>query len=346
MLKGLLLGAVVGTLAAAGAYRAFAWRRGAEAPAPAATNAAGGPRVPVADPELEALKAENERLRAELASLEKAEAAKTASPKTAPKSALSWKELGAKLYKLRDQLKNHDETSPEMTELWTDFMALLTEAAKQDGVTFEEAMMGPNGMLAMLQGVLAGSDLPPDAAQQAKIDAASAAAAKDWKDYLATRDAKSAMERNRDLLSLSGSGLASIKGVLTPAQMDMLEKLEMFDDNPSMRSRTNFSGDRATVTTQLADAWKSELKLDETQRISIGPIVDEYMRGYDEITADAERRKAAGEKVNGWTTAQKEADLMVATQKRMKETLRLTEAQEKAMKDWSGSYGYEVTGAK
>lgn len=346
MLKGLLLGAVVGTLAAAGAYRAFAWRRGAEAPAPAAANPAGGPSVPVADPELDALKAENERLRAELVSIEKAAAARTAEPKTAPKSALTWKDLGAKLYKLRDQIKNKEEPSPEMMELWTDFMALLTEAAKQDGVTFEEAMLGPNGMLAMLQGVLAGSDLPPDAAQQAKLDAASAAAGKEWKDYLAARDAKSAMERNRDLLALSGNGLASIKGVLTPAQMEMLEKLEMFDDNPSMNSRTNFAGDRGTVASQLTGAWQSALQLDDTQRISIGPIVDEYMRGYDEIAADAARRKAAGEKVNGWTTAQKEADLMVATQKRMKETLRLTEAQEKAMKDWSGSYGYDLSGGK
>lgn len=346
MLKGLLLGAVVGTLVAAGAYRAFAWRRGAEAPVPAAANPAGGPRMPVADPELDALKAENERLRAELASIEKVAAAKTATPKTAPKSKLTWKELGAKLYKLRDQIKSTEETSPEMAELWTDFMALLTEAAKQDGVTFEEAMMGPNGMLAMLMGVLEGSDLPPDAAQQAKIDAVEAAAAKEWKDYLAARDGKSAMERNLGLLSLSGNGLAAIKGVLTAEQIGMLEKLEMFDDNPSMQRRTGFSGDRAGVATQMTDAWGAALQLDETQRISIGPIVDEYMRGYEELTADSARRTAAGEKVNGWTTAVKQAELMVSAQKRMKETLRLNEAQEKAMKEWSGSYGYELTGGK
>jgi len=49
-------------------------------------------------------------------------------------------------------------------------------------------------MLGLLLGVLEGSDLPPDAAQMAKIEAAMAAADKAWKEYIAGRDGLTGME--------------------------------------------------------------------------------------------------------------------------------------------------------
>jgi hypothetical protein len=343
MTKGLLIGALVGALLAAGAYRAFAWHGAPESKAPPVEGASASKPETPPDPELAALKVENERLLGELASLEKAAAAGDPGTKTASKKGLTWKELGAKIYKLRDQLKDHSESSPEESELMGDFLALLSEAASRDGVTVEEAIMGPEGMLGMLLGVLEGSDLPPDAAQMAKIEAAMAAAGKAWKDYIAGREGLTGMERSRDLLSISSGGFAGIRGVLRADQMEMLDKLDMFNDVPSMTPGHGVSGDRASVAEQLNGQWKSALKLDDTQAASIVPIVDEYMRAYDEIAAEAARKKAAGEKVNDWTTAVQEAELMVSVQKRMKETLRLTEAQEKAMKEWSGKYGFVVT---
>ena len=341
MTKGLLIGALVGAVLAAGAYRAFAWHRSTDAHAPAAPSSAASKKDPSSDPELEALKAENEKLRGELASLEKtaAEVAKTPAKKTGP----TWKELGARVYKLRDQLKTNDGNSPEESELMGDFFALLSEAAKKDGVSVEEAIMGPEGMLGLLLGVLEGSDLPPDAAQVAKIEAAMAAADKAWKEYIAGREGMTGMERSLDLLTISGGGFSSIRGLLRADQVEMLDKMDMFNDIPSMSPGRSVSGDRASVASQLGGQWKDSLKLDDTQAASIVPIVDEYMRKYDEIQAEAEKKKTAGEKVNDWTTAAAEAELMVAVQKRMKETLRLTEEQEKAMKEWTGSYGYTVS---
>ena len=343
MTKGLLIGALVGALVAAGAYRAFAWHRSSESQAPASPASSGSKQEPASDPEIDALNVENQRLRGELASLEKAAATGDPAAKVPSKKGPTWKDLGAKVYKLRDQLNNHDDDSPEENELMGEFLALLSEAAKKDGVTVEEAMMGPAGMLGLLLGVLEGSDLPPDAAQMARIEAAMADANKGWQDYIAGREGRTGMEQSRDLLTIAGGGFAGIRGVLRADQIDMLDKMEMFNDIPSMSPSRGVSGDRASVSAQLGDQWKSSLKLDDTQAASIVPIVDEYMRAYDEIATEAAKKTAAGEKVNDWTTAVQKADLMVSVQKRMKETLRLTEEQVKAMKEWSGSYGYTIS---
>ncbi|MEK7468388.1 MAG: hypothetical protein AAB074_13345 [Planctomycetota bacterium] len=342
MLKGILLGTVVGAVLAAGAYRAFAWHRSPDSPAPAAPGSPTSKSEPSPDPELRALVSEGERLRGELASLEKSGGSGDAAVKPPARKGPTWKELGAKVYKLREQMKDKSERSAAETELMGDFFSLLSDAAKKYGVSMEEAMMSPEGMLGLLLGVLEGSDLPPDAAQMAKIQALMAAADKGWMEYVAGRESLTGMERSLDMLEISGGGFLGIRGVLRTDQIEMLDGMDMFNDIPSMAPRHSVSGDRESVAAQIGGQWKSALKLDDTQAASIAPIVGEYMRAYDEIQAEAEKKKAAGEKVNDWTTAVAEAELMVSVQKRMKETLRLSEEQEKAMKEWTGIYGYEI----
>jgi len=346
MLKGMLLGALVGAILAAVSYRVFAPRREI-APPPAGGTAAPAPAVP--DAELEKARTQNAKLLEELAAARKAPdtAATTAAIAKPPvKSLPTWKELGARVYKLRDQLKNRDQMSPEMTALWSDFIAVIGQSAQKDGVTIDEAMMGPGGMLGLLVGILEGSDLPPDGGQQAKLDLTMEAMEKGWKDYLAGRGELTAMERDRALLALTGGGMNDMRAAMTAAQIDMLDKMEMFKGVPGRGLSSQFNGDRTTVASQLADRWKSDLGLDDSQTVSIRPIVDEYMRGFDALEMEAERLKSAGAPMDDWTKALQRQDLMLAVQKRMKDTLRLTDAQAAAMKEWSGTFGYSVTEGK
>ncbi|MCE9583526.1 MAG: hypothetical protein K8T20_13655 [Planctomycetes bacterium] len=350
MLKGLLLGAVLGAAIAAGAYRGLMKHREASPPT---VPGEGGPGVatPVAasNPDLYAAKAENARLAGELAAIRKTPAPGDPVPvKPVPvaTTAQRWKALGAKIYKMRDQLKNHDGMSPETSEIMSEFMALLGEASRRDGVTIDEVILSPDGMLGMLVGILEGSDLPPDAAQQAKVDAVLAKTEKAWKDYLAGRGDRAAMEGQRDLLKLAGGGYRDLQASMTPAQYEMMEKLEMFKGVPSMGMNMSLGGPRETVASQLTDRWKNDLQLDDTQAISIRPVVDEYMRRYDELQAESARRKAAGEKPDEWADAIAEADLMVAAQKSIQTTLRLTDKQAEAVKGWKGRYDYTVSEGK
>lgn len=334
MLKGLLLGVLTGALAAAVAYRAFAWHRPEEVPAsvPEPSQAAA---TPAADPAvLQALQDENASLRAELAAIGKDAPARA--PKTAKAAGMRarWKEIGAKVYRVRDEVKKGEEPTPEMMEVWTDLMALLTEAATRDGVSIEEALLGPDGMLGFLLGVLAGAEPPPDAAQEAKLEAIAGKSEQEWKEHLARRGGETAMERSLGVLRLAGGAWGEVRGVLTPEQTALLEKLDMFDEVPRMTPGSRFSGDRASVAAQVSGAWQSALKLTDTQAASLGPVVDEWMRGMDELAA-------AGVK-DPWEKSVREAELMVAAQRRLRETVRLTPGQEDAMKEWNGAYGFEI----
>lgn len=334
MLKGLLLGILAGALAAAGAYRAFAWHRAPEAPATAPEPSQAEAKPAAESPALRALQDENAALRAELAALGKDAPAPAPTTARAAGTRARWKEIGAKVYRLRDQVKKGEEPSPEMMEVWTELMALLTEAATRDGVPIEEALLGPDGMLGFLLGVLAGAEPPPDAAQQARLEAIAGKTEQAWKEFLGKRGGETAMERSLDLVRLAGGAWTDVRGVLTPDQVALLEKLDMFDEVPRMTPRTRFSGDRASVAAQLSTAWQSALKLTDTQAASLGPVVDEWMRGMDDLEA--------AEIKDPWAKTLRETELMVAAQKRLKETLRLTPGQEEAMKEWNGAYGFEI----
>lgn len=334
MLKGLLLGVLAGALAAAGAYRAFAWRRVAEIPAPVTEPTSSGAKRTSEPADLTALRDENDALRAELAAQGKESAAPAPKPAKAAGTRARWKEIGARVYRLRDQVKKGEQPTPEMMEVWTELMALLTEAATRDGVPIEEALLSPDGMLGFMLGVLAGMEPPPDAAQEAKLEAIAGKAEAAWKEFLSKRGGETAMERSLDLVRLAGGAWGEVRGVLTPEQTALFEKLDMFDEVPRMTPATSFSGDRATIAAQLSTSWQSALKLTDTQAASLGPIVDEWMRGMDDL-------RAAGIK-DPWAKTLREAELMVAAQKRVRETVRLTPEQEEAMKEWNGAYGFEI----
>ncbi|MBI2920151.1 MAG: hypothetical protein HYY18_03580 [Planctomycetes bacterium] len=345
MWKGLALGVVAGAVLAAVGWRLAVPRAGAanagEAPAAAGGGAAPGP---AGSPELEAARTENSRLTAELASIPKPVAPVRPSPGR-PASVLAWKELGAKIYKLREEL-DANPPSPEAAQLMEEFISVLAETSRRDGVSFEEAILAPGGMLGLMCGVLEGSDMAPDAAQQAKIDALMEAQELAWKDYLAKRGDVSGMQRSRDLLAFAGRGVGELQGSLTPGQFEMLDKLDMWNDVPTAGGNHGFRGTRESVAGQIAGGWTQSLALDDTQAISIRPIVDEYMRSYDDLKLDLERRRAAGEKVDDWAGAVKEADLLVAAEKRIRETLHLTPAQEEALKSWSGRYAFSIEESK
>lgn len=340
MWKGLALGALVGAVLAAVGWRLAAPRAAPALPLPAPAAAGGGAAPKAAgSPELEAARAENSRLAAELASVPKPTA--PAPRPVRPASVLAWKELGAKIYKLRDEL-DANPPSPEAAQLMEEFIAVLAETSRRDGVSFEEAILAPGGMLGLMCGVLEGSDIAPDAGQQEIIDRLMAAQEEAWKDYLAKRGEVSGMQRNRDLLAFAGRGVGELQGALTPAQFEMLDKLDMWNDVPTAGGNHGYTGTREAVAGQISDGWTKSLALDDTQAASIRPIVEEYMRSYDDLKRDLERRRAAGEKVDDWSGAVKEADLLVAAEKRLRETLHLTPAQEEALKSWSGRYAFSL----
>jgi hypothetical protein len=350
MAKGIVLGLFFGALIGAAGVRLIDRTQGKKLEEVAAKVGEEATRPKAGTEERERLeksladaRTETRALEQKLAGLEAKLAAGAEKTVAAPKSG-RWKELGAAFFKMKDSLKGEDSgNSPEAQQAIMELLGILGKLAKEYGVGMDEIAGCPDAIPAFLLSILDAAGVKPDAAQQAAIDAAMASGQDSWKDYLAKRESLTAYERKRALLDLQGNTTDKLRDAIGGDGRAVADDMEIFDANFNFGGTTRgFGGDASTVAESLKGSWAKDLGLDESQKPALGLVVDEYMRGLQEANADFARREAAGQKV---TQRQREAaqlDSMIRAQKQLGETVRLSEAQAKALKDWGTVYSVNV----
>lgn len=341
---GLLVGVILGAAGVKLADRAKA--RPPEEPA-AATPAEAGQKADAGEQgrlqkELEAARGEKAALERKLAELE------AKSPMKPEKAAAGkkgrWTDVGAAFYRLKDKLNNEDAgSSPEAQQAVMELLAVLGKLAKEYGVGLDEIAGCPEAIPAFLLSILEAAGVQPDASQQAAIDAAMSSGEEAWKDYLAKRDAMTAYERKRMLLDMQGRTTDLLRDAVGGDGRAVADDMKIFDANFDFGGRRrSFGGNAATVAESMAGSWAKDLGLDESQKPALGLVVDEYLRGLQESDADFARREAAGQKVASREREAAQLDAMIRAQKRLGETLRLSDAQARALRDWATVYSADV----
>jgi hypothetical protein len=347
--RGIAIGALAGALLTFLLFRVAEARRdsgdpkisgaGASSAAPAGEGADGE----ALRKELAALEADARALEDEIRALDgRIASARSAAQVPAARSGRAaknpWAALGPRMYKLRDKLKGGEgQMDPEIQALWVDLLAIAKEVTEKYGITMEEFEGAPWGLPMLLIAMLDGSDLPPDAAQSAALDALIASMEEGWKDLGGKRGELSSLELTRAMLGLSGGLLNGLDGLMTPEQRALFDGSEFGTEKVRIRSQY-ISGGPETWSPQLLSIWQRELKLDDSQQAAIRPIADQWIRDYQALDAEFSRRTAAGERISPAEREIAEADLMIATQKTISESLRLSEEQAKRLRKWSTLY--------
>lgn len=350
-MKAAALGLVIGAILGAAGVR-LAERAGARAPEEPAAAAPAEPGPTADGRDAERLERELEAARGEKAALEKKladlEAMAAARPEKAAGKKSRWKDVGAAFYRLKDRMNDENAgNSPEAQQAVMELLAVLGRLAKEYGVGLDEIAGCPEAIPAFLLSILEAAGVQPDAAQQAAIDAAMASGEEAWKDYLAKRDGMTAYERKRMLLDMQGRTTDQLREAVGGDGRAVADDMRIFDANFDFGGRRrSFGGNAATVAESLSGSWAKDLGLDESQKPALGLVVDEYLRGLQETDADFARREAAGQKVASREREAAQLDAMIRAQKRMGETLRLSDAQAKALRDWATVYSADLDSSR
>ncbi len=347
-----LAGLIAGAILSAVLFKAVEARR--EAPGvsggamPAGDSAAAAAPNPEAERlrgEVAAARKEAEELRAEVRTLQRR---LDEAPKTGAGAAVSpvkaWKEIAAKLAKLREKVrgKKWDDWPAECKDLQLEMFATATALSRELGMPFDEALMSPQGLTRLLIEVLAQSDPPPSPEEKARLEALLASTEGPWQEYAASRAGLSKLEQRLAMTEAAQKTMGAVLAGLRPEQVEIAKAYEVFEMHSDGGPQTWIDGTREKVTKDLTSNWVGVLKLDPLQQNAIAPIVDEYITKASQMNNDWWRKKQAGEEVPRDVQYRAQVELMIATQKKLGETARLTEEQAQAMKDWGEVYGINV----
>lgn len=349
MARGLLIGFLAGALLAGIAFKLLG-ARGAES----AEGAAGGGEKPgekggkpsgggdTASQELTAARAESEKLRAEVADLKAqlAEAKKAAggAAKGRPSRAAKFKELAALIAQAR---KEADAAGGPIKgdKYFAPLLALIGLVADELGIPIQEAMMSPEWYPMFAQSVLEASPYPMTEEQRAEFEKALQGSREGWDKYVAGRENMSPLERAAALRALQFDMFGKLTPIGTDEQRAYIASLNMPPPNAPYQGVWDGAGPRAACKQNIATNVGKSLGLDGTQLTSLGPVIDDYMRSYDAIVREAGLKKQAGEPYDD--VAAKLA-ISIEMQKKIGETVRLTDAQVKALKEWTQVHDYQV----
>ncbi|MBI2920149.1 MAG: hypothetical protein HYY18_03570 [Planctomycetes bacterium] len=297
--------------------------------------------------ELAAAQKEAETLRAEVETLRrKAEdAARSAGPAGGASSKVkSWRELAASLWRVREKVrgKKWDDWPADCKDLQLEMFAAVTDLSRRLGLPFDEALMSPEGLTRLLVDLLEQSEPPPSAEEKARLEALVAGTEGSWKEYLGAREELSALELRLVRMETMKKTMGAVLAGLTPEQAEIAKAYEIFENHEDSGPQTWIEGSREKVTKELSANWVKTLQLDPIQETAIRPVVDDYIAKAMELNQGFWKRRQEGEEVPWPQQWRAQADLMIATQKKLAETARLTEEQAKAMKEWGEVYGVNI----
>lgn len=347
MLKGLPIGIVLGAVLAFALFRAVERRQKTESSKDA--SAAGALAAP--SPEAEALQKELDAAKARKAKLEEdakaAEAAVAAakSGKGPAKPLLAspdfynpWESMAKTLFKVRENLDDvMERQEPEYKELLRAFVDGMRELAEQEGLEPQDFENSPYGPPMLMLTVLEGAEPPID---PSVLDAARAAIEKsegDWRDLKAKKDEMTDLESRVTNASLIFDTMQQIRGLLTEEQKGWFTKSHLWTDAGNIWNQ-EIRAPRESMSSTLVDQWGMQLGIDGPTKTSLAPVADQFLRRYDAMEADFERREAAGEKVSEGEKTIARAKLAVEAQAELRAHVNLTPEQEKKLKAMGTSY--------
>ncbi|MEK7468394.1 MAG: hypothetical protein AAB074_13375 [Planctomycetota bacterium] len=353
MAKGIVLGLVFGALIGAAGVRLVDRNQGKRLEEVGAKIGEQDPRLKPGTEEVARLekaladeRSEKEALQKKVGDLEASAAAKAGKSTVAAKGS-RWKDVGAAFYQMKDKMKGEDAgNSPESQQALMEFLGLLGKLAKEHGVNLDEIAACPDAMPAFLLSIMEAAGIRPDAAQQQAIEAAMAAGQDAWTDYLGKRDGLMSYERKRELLELQGRTIGSLREAFGSEARQIADDMQLFDADLNFGGRhASFGGSAVQVAESLKSSWAKDLRLDESQRPAMGLVVDEFMRDVQAAKDEFARREAAGLKVTERERKAAGLTAMIAAQKKLAETIRLSEEQAKVLKEWGTEYSFDATDA-
>jgi len=245
-----------------------------------------------------------------------------------------WLAAGRKLFLLRGKLRNPAPDDPEMEALRSEVMAAWVRGMKEHDLTDDDFELSPWCLPSELLAVLAASDNAPDAAQQEALDAIMEEAEADWSIVRASRSSLTCLELRRDQYIAMDRTWRRIGGTLNPEQKALLGQFDWIQRSHDRGPVSQTSGTRLVIAENLVRSWARELGIGNDRTESIRPLVAEYMRSFDALELDAPDDPAR------LTVAR--MNLMIETQKRIRETLPLDDGQLKKLSGWSTFWGYEI----
>jgi hypothetical protein len=355
MLKGIPVGLVLGAILAFVLFRAVEARRNGSAATPVAVAGAGQPGT---SPEGDALKgeistlgAEKTKLESELAGLDaKLLAARGAKKGGGAAAADSkkfknpWSPMAQKLFRLKDKLDEiQNENGDDYRDLMLQFMEIAKELTEERGFELDDFESSPFGSPMLMLAVLEGADPPIDPAELAKASAIAEKAEADWTRVKEKRADESALEWKVTSGRIVWDAMKDIKGGLTAEQKDWFKTGRMWSEDSVHIWSQGITGTRDQVQSQLADQWAASVGLGEAGAAPLRPLAGQFMREYQEMEDAWKRREAAGEEISAAEKSFGRAELAIAAQKKIRESMNLTPDQEKALRNIRNSWELTIT---
>jgi len=347
MRKGLAIGFLLGALAAGVFLRVLQRSENAQDGGSAAGEAGGDRKAAVAgSPDAAALqrdlataRAEAETLRAKVVELE-SRIGRTPPPALPLKSdrAAKWKELAERIA----AAKREAEASggPIKNDTWlAALVELIGQVAGEMGLPLQEAAMSPDWYPVLALSLLDASPFPLTADQRARCDEILATARTDWDLYEARREGMTPLERAQAMRDIEFGTRMRLAALGTADQIGYVASVNLPPPIPPVGSTWLGAGPREAVRSNLSKNWQQALKLEDAQVTALGPVMDDYVRQMESLQKDVARRRQAGETFDD--VAPKLA-LMVEMQKRVGSTVRLSDAQARALRDWNSTYDFQV----
>lgn len=353
MLKGLPIGVLLGALLAFALFRVVETRASAatsSTPAPAAGQADSA-EADALKAEIASLGAEKSRLEADLAALDVklavAKGGKTAGlakVKEGKKFENPWSPMAKKLFLLREKLDDIEkEDNEDYRDLMLQFVEIAKELTEERGFDLSEFESSPYGSPMLMLAVLEGGDPPVDPAVLERATNIVSKAEEDWNKSKEKKSEMLDLEWRLNGSRLVWQSMQDLKGVLTPEQRDWFKTGRMWSDDSVRVWASNISGTRDTVESQLLQDWNSSLQLGEGGDAPLRPLAGQFTRDYEAMEAGWKRREAAGEKLTDAEKALARAELAVALEKKIQETVNLTQEQAKRLKAMGHAWELTIT---
>ena len=348
MVKGLLVGLVIGMAAMAGVLKVRDRRQPPPAPAADSSSTAAAASDPATlKTEADRLAAANDGLRAsiedrkrQMAAIEEAQAKQAA--KSAKKGP-SWKTIAPKLVAfMKAQEAGGKGNDPAGEQLMLELMTMLGTLARKLGLTMDEAMLSPEGLPAMMMELFAMMDEPLTDSQRKAIEALFAKHSTEWDAIVGSKDVTTRLEQRLKMMEAAGTLRGGVEGTLTEAQKTWSAKFLMFSSMGGMGGNTFWaSGSRQEVADKMQKNWGKVLKLDEAQTAAIRPILEDFMTDYSDAQKTL-RQPVPGQSPDMNSAQVRQLEAQIAAQKKIAQTLNLTKEQSDALKGWSLNYNFWV----
>jgi hypothetical protein len=257
---------------------------------------------------------------------------------TAASRAAKWRELADLIAAAKAEADRTGQPIRNDTYL-APLLELIGEFMRETGLPLGEAAMSPDWYPVFSLSALGASPFPPTAEQKAAWESILGTSRGKWAEYLARREGMTPLERAQALREIEFSTRSEMAKYATPEQVNWMAGLNMPPPATPVGAVNCGAGSRDACRANLQKHWQSALQLDPSQVTSLGPVMDDYVREMNSLQSDIDRRRASGETVDDQAAR---IALMLDYQKRIGGTARLSEQQQKLLRDWNTTYELRV----